>query len=71
MTEPDGPWIGDLVRDPVEGRTATLSDVRGSGTYVLRAPGGAEWQAQDPEQLEIVTRREARTDWPFPGYRSP
>lgn len=69
MTEHEGPWIGDLVLDPATGRRATLSDVRDGNTYVLRAPGGAEWQAQDPKQLEIVTRRTDRTDWPFPGYR--
>jgi hypothetical protein len=72
VTEPEpSPWIGDLVLDPVEGRKATLSNVNESGAYVLRAPGGAEWLAEDPARLEIVTKRKDRTDWPFPGYRRP
>lgn len=58
-----GPWVGDLVRDPVAGRTATLTDVRGGTVYVLRAPGQVEWDAEDPARLEIVTRRTDRTDW--------
>lgn len=37
-----------------------------SGAYVLRAPGGAEWPAADPARLEIVTKRQEGTDWPFP-----
>jgi hypothetical protein len=62
MTTRDGPWVGDLVRDPIEGRTATVSDVRGGTVYVLRAPGRMEWHVDDPARLEIVTRRVDR-DW--------
>jgi hypothetical protein len=69
VTEHEGPWVGDLVHDPVVGRRATLSNVSEAGTYVLRAPGGAEWTAEDPARLEIVTRRRDRVDWPFPGFR--
>lgn len=55
------PWVGDLVYDPVQDRTATLSDVRSNGTHVLRAPGQPEWEAAAPARLEIVTRRADRT----------
>lgn len=68
MSEHTGPWVGDLVHDPVTGRRATLSDVRESGAYVLRAPGGSEWPAEDPAALEIITRRVDRADWPFPSW---
>jgi hypothetical protein len=69
VNENEGPWIGDLVRDPAEGRQATLSDVRADGTCVLRTYGGAEWTVDDRASLEIVTRRRDRTEWPFPGFR--
>jgi hypothetical protein len=69
VTEDEGPWVGDLVLDPVTGRKATLSNVDSSGAYVLRAYGGAEWIAEDPARLEVVTRRKDRTEWPFPGFR--
>jgi hypothetical protein len=67
VIEHDGPWIGDLVHDPVAGRNATLSDVVGGTTYVLRAAGSAEWTAEDPARLEVVTRRADRDDWPLLG----
>lgn len=69
MTERgDGPWIGDLVHDPIADRRATLSDVSSAGIYTLRAPGGKEWPAEEPERLEIITLRQDRTDWPFPAF---
>jgi hypothetical protein len=62
MTEREGPWVGDLVLDPAADRKATLTDVR-KGAYMLRAPGGIEWPAEDPTNLQIVTKRAERTDW--------
>lgn len=62
MTEHEGPWVGDLVQDPIANRTATLTDVR-RGAYLLRAPGGIEWPAKDPSRLTVVTKRTERTDW--------
>jgi len=63
MTECEGAWVGDLVRDPVANRTATLTDVGGDGTYKLRAPGGAEWHTQEPDLLTVITKRADREDW--------
>jgi hypothetical protein len=60
MTERVGPWVGDLVHDEVTDRSAIVTDVTGSGTYTLRAPGGIEWPAQDPTRLTIVERRQDR-----------
>lgn len=54
------PWVGDLVYDPVQDRTATVTDVRSDGVHVLRRPGRPEWVAEDPARLEIVTRRTDR-----------
>jgi hypothetical protein len=62
MTEREGPWVGDLVLDPVGNRRGTLTDVR-KGVYILRAPGGIEWPAADPTRLTVVTKRTERTDW--------
>lgn len=65
MTEQrTGPWIGDLVHDPVADRHATLTDIRGDGRYLLRARfGGDRWTAAEPDRLTVVTRRAARDDW--------
>jgi hypothetical protein len=63
MTERVGPWVGDLVHDPVADRPATLSDVRRDGTYLLRAVRGPDqWPAADPAQLKVVTKRADRDD---------
>jgi len=63
MTEQVGPWVGDLVHDPVTNRPATLSDIRRDGTYLLRAVGGPDhWPAADPTQLHIITKRADRAD---------
>lgn len=59
-TEEGAPWVGDLVYDPAQDRTATVSDVRSDGTYLLRAPGRPEWPTEDPARLEIITRRADR-----------
>lgn len=60
---PPRPWVGDLVYDSATGRNATLSDVRSDGTYLLRPlRGPGEWNALDPENLRVVTRRVDRTD---------
>jgi hypothetical protein len=63
MTEHRRPWVGDLVRDPVAARVATISDVRDGTVYLLRAPGRGEWEAEAPDRLELITRREDRVDW--------
>ncbi|MFC4035748.1 hypothetical protein ACFO3J_30385 [Streptomyces polygonati] len=63
MTERVGPWVGDLVHDPVTHKNATLTDVRSDGTYQLRDPDGfGQWSAQDPGRLSVVIRRADRTD---------
>jgi hypothetical protein len=64
MTEPDGPWVGDIVHDPAANGRAILTDVRSNGTYLLRAPHGCkQWLALQPSQLQVVTKRADRTDW--------
>jgi hypothetical protein len=63
MTERAAPWVGDVVRDEVADRSAIVTDVRSDGTYLLRAPHGFEqWQAEDPDKLTLVERRQDRQD---------
>ncbi|MCF3143302.1 hypothetical protein [Streptomyces platensis] len=62
MNEAGKPWVGDLVRDEVAGRTGVVSDVR-KGVYVLRPENGpGQWLCDVPGRLTVVVPREERPD---------
>ncbi len=54
---PEGPQIGDLVKEREDGPELVVTDIRDGRLVVRRIHSGRDWPVQDPGTLTVLARR--------------
>jgi hypothetical protein len=54
---PDGPQIGDLVKEREDGPELVVTDIRAGCLVVRPLHSGRDWPIQDPGTLTVLARR--------------